>query len=203
MKKNILILFCLIFFQGFSQNGDINLLKKINGSYTESGGKVLTVVTNSINPVALGLPIGMFAVGVIAKDKETRLGSYELTTATILCSILTTTTKFAVDRDRPFVTYPNDVVKYTKAGSHSFPSGHTSMAFTTATSISLLYPKWYVIAPSFLWASAIGYSRMYLGVHYPTDVFAGAIIGAGTSLGTHYLFRYIKRKKEAKQPDKL
>jgi membrane-associated phospholipid phosphatase len=107
--------------------------------------------------------------------------------------------KFSFDRSRPFVTYPNDITKYTKAGSKSFPSGHTSMAFATATSISLMYPKWYIIAPSFLWASSIGYSRMYLGVHYPSDVLAGALLGAGSSIGTHYLFKYLKNRHSKKE----
>jgi membrane-associated phospholipid phosphatase len=95
--------------------------------------------------------------------------------------LITLGLKYTVNRKRPFVTYPDQVVKKTSAGSYSFPSGHTSSAFATATALSLAYPKWYVIAPSFLWAGAVGYSRMELGVHYPTDVLAGALIGAASS----------------------
>jgi membrane-associated phospholipid phosphatase len=203
MRNSLILIIVLFSFKSFSQNGDINLLKKINGSYTHSGGKVMTFVTNSVDYGGIGLPVGLLVTGLIRKDKAMTMNSYELISATLVGSILTTTLKLSIDRTRPFVTYPNDIVKYTKGGSHSFPSGHTSMAFATATSISLMYPKWYVIAPSFLWASSIGYSRMYLGVHYPTDVLAGAILGAGTSIGSHYLFNYIKKKQAAKQPEKL
>jgi membrane-associated phospholipid phosphatase len=66
-------------------------------------------------------------------------------------------------------------------GSYSFPSGHTSDAFALATSVTVAYPKWYIIAPAFTWATAVGYSRMHLGVHYPKDVIAGAIVGAGSA----------------------
>lgn len=45
----------------------------------------------------------------------------------------------------------------------------------------MAYPKWYVIAPAFLWAGSVSYSRMYLGVHYPTDVAAGAALGVGST----------------------
>ena len=65
------------------------------------------------------------------------------------------------------------------------PSGHTSGAFATATALSLKYPEWYVIVPSYLWASSVGLSRMHLGLHYPTDVLAGAVLGAGSAYLTY------------------
>ena len=71
--------------------------------------------------------------------------------------------------------------KMTSGGSPSFPSGHTSDAFSLATALSIVYPKWYVVVPAYAWAVTVGYSRMALGVHYPGDVLAGALIGAGSA----------------------
>jgi len=65
------------------------------------------------------------------------------------------------------------------------PSGHTSTAFATATALTLQYPKWYVIAPSYVYAGLVGYSRMHPGVHHPSDVLAGALIGAGCAYLSH------------------
>ena len=91
-----------------------------------------------------------------------------------------------------------------KAGSWSFPSGHTSSAFALATSLSIVYPKWYVIVPSYLWASSVGYSRMHLGVHYPSDVLAGALVGTGSAFLSHALNKCIHKKvKENSKPKKL
>ena len=80
----------------------------------------------------------------------------------------------------------------------SFPSGHTSFAFATATSLSIKYPRWYVIAPSYLWAGAVGYSRMNLGVHYPSDVLAGAMLGAGSAWLTCKVNDWYWKKKNNK-----
>jgi len=110
--------------------------------------------------------------------------------AVVTCGAITTGLKYAVNRPRPFVTYP-DIIKKGNAGSKSFPSGHTSSAFALATSISLEYPKWYFVAPSFIWSTTVGYSRMRLGVHYPTDVFAGAIVGAGCAWASWWLNKKI------------
>ncbi len=80
-----------------------------------------------------------------------------------------------------------------------FPSGHTSLAFAIATSLSLKYPKWYVIAPSYVWACSVGYSRMNLGVHYPSDVLAGAVLGAGSAFLTYKLNEWFWKKQNNKK----
>ena len=198
--KKILFLLTLLFSSFLqSQNLDINLLKDINHSYTKTGGKVMTFITDSDDPVSFGLPVGLAINGLITKEKRNYVNSLEMLSTSFLSSILTTSLKFTFNRSRPFVTYPNDITQYTHAGSKSFPSGHTSFCFATATSFSLLYPKWYVIAPMYTWASLVGYSRMYLGVHYPSDVIVGAIIGSASAIGTHYLFNYVKNKRSAKK----
>ena len=71
------------------------------------------------------------------------------------------------------------------------PSGHTALAFALATSAALEYKKWYVAVPAFLWASAVGYSRMYLGVHYFSDVLTGAAVGVGSAYLARYLVKII------------
>ena len=67
------------------------------------------------------------------------------------------------------------VLKVTPPSSFSFPSGHTLDAFTSATAIFLYYRKPGIAA--FVVASLIAFSRMYLFVHYPTDILGGIIIG--------------------------
>lgn len=82
--------------------------------------------------------------------------------------------KDLVRRTRPFVAHPQIRPLYT-VHSSSFPAGHAATAFAGATLLSFVAPRG---APAFaLIAVAIGFSRVYVGVHYPADVLAGAAIG--------------------------
>ena len=183
MKKVCCLTVILLIFSSFaanlySQNWDIDLLRKINLERNKSLDGTFTFITNSAGPVSFGAPVLMCGIGLLKHDSTLIRNSIFIESSVVISAILTTVLKYAVNRPRPFVTYP-DIEKVGKGGSPSFPSGHTSEAFAFATSVSLSYPRWYVIAPSFAWAGAVGYSRLDLGVHYPSDVIAGAILGAG------------------------
>jgi Membrane-associated phospholipid phosphatase len=163
-----------------SQNVDIKLLREINLNRNRSLDGTFKTITNSAGIVTYGTPAVMLGVGLLDGDSALKQKAIYMGESVITAAVITTIMKKAINRPRPFVTYP-DIEKLASGGSGSFPSGHTSDAFSFATSLSLAYPKWYVITPSFLWAGAVGYSRMDLGVHYPSDVLAGALVGAGSA----------------------
>jgi membrane-associated phospholipid phosphatase len=194
----LLLVFIFSISNSKAQDKDYLLLKKINDQYTPFGGGIMRGFSDSDTYLALGIPTGLFIYGKVKKNPEMVWNSFESFSSQLINGVATTILKTTIDRARPFVTYPDDIHKHSVAGSKSYPSGHTSMAFAAATSISLQYPKWYVIAPAFIYASGVGYSRMYLGVHYPTDVLAGAVLGAGSSFVTHYTFKFIKKRWELK-----
>jgi membrane-associated phospholipid phosphatase len=77
--------------------------------------------------------------------------------------------------------------------STSFPSGHTQTAFTLATALTILFPRWGI--PLFILAGAVGISRIILTSHYLSDVIAGAGIGIIGTLFIKYFFdRYTSKK---------
>lgn len=101
-------------------------------------------------------------------------------------------TKRAVRRPRPYLVEPgvesrSAVYRPGGRASWSFPSGHAALAFAVATSASLSAPAWYVVVPAVGWAAAVSASRVWLGVHYPSDVLAGAVLGAGLAAAAHVL----------------
>jgi membrane-associated phospholipid phosphatase len=55
-----------------------------------------------------------------------------------------------------------------------------------------------VVAPAYTWAGLVAYSRMHLGVHYPTDLIAGAVLGSGTAILTHKANQWLQNKKKTK-----
>jgi membrane-associated phospholipid phosphatase len=176
----ILILLLIIPVNLLSQNIDIRILRSINSPQTLPSDKFFQFISNSNGYLVIGSPVGMGITGLIKHDnKLVETACVSLVSATVNSGI-TLLMKYTINRVRPFVTYP-DITKKSAAGTPSFPSGHTSSAFAAATSLSLAYPKWYIIAPTFLWAGTVGYSRLDLGVHYPSDVLAGAIVGAGSA----------------------
>lgn len=87
--------------------------------------------------------------------------------------------KNGLKRDRPAEALPDYRSSIIPSDRFSFPSGHTSGAFATATAISIFFPQ---IAPlCYVWAALVGLSRVTLGVHFPTDTIAGAAIGVAST----------------------
>jgi membrane-associated phospholipid phosphatase len=185
----------------FSQNTDIRLLRSINSAETLPSDNLFQFISNSNAYIVIAVPVGMGTCGLIKNDKQLLRNTCTIVAATAFNEVITAAIKYTVNRDRPFITYP-DISKKSGAGSPSFPSGHTSSAFATATSLSLIYRKWYITVPSYTWAGSVGYSRMHLGVHYPSDVLAGALIGSGCAWLTYTVNKKLNVKR-SKYPDKF
>ena len=123
--------------------------------------------------------------------------------------LLATILKVAVDRPRPFSVVPEaDRLLGGTIGS-SFPSGHATTSAAGAVALALLVGRalpWLVTAGLGVLAAAIAFSRVYVGVHYPLDVLAGAALGAAVAtailLGIRPLLRTSRgrQRSEAARP---
>jgi undecaprenyl-diphosphatase len=88
--------------------------------------------------------------------------------------------KNSLKRNRPEAALKNFHSIITPSDQFSFPSGHTSAAFLMATLLGYFYPM--LIIPLYCWALMVGFSRVVLGVHFPTDILFGSILGISTAL---------------------
>lgn len=202
-KFTTIILLCITFSafttQITAQNTDIDILKSLN-SPTPNGLRQYSIfISNTTTVVSFSTPVVMGIVALIGKDDDLLKNALYVGASIGVDGVLTYGMKKAVGRPRPYDTYLGVIIPYKKEGSLSFPSGHTSLAFTTATALSMKYPKWYVIAPTYFWACSVGYSRMNLGVHYPSDVLAGAILGAGSAFVTYKINDWFWKKHQNKK----
>lgn len=109
-----------------------------------------------------------------------------------LSQIIVHSLKRLLSRERPYKIIEQLNTFGIDLSDYSFPSGHTTASFSLATTLALNMPRFSILV-LFL-ASIIAISRIYLGVHYPTDVAAGIILGVGGALIIHsYCLKYVEQ----------
>ncbi|WP_456481584.1 phosphatase PAP2 family protein [Methanopyrus sp.] len=120
------------------------------------------------------------------RDRRT---SYVLTTAVVGTILITTALKVLVGEPRPYVLHVVSPLTIPGKPYESFPSGHTSRSFALATAYHL--ERRGALAPIlWIWAAIVGCSRIILGVHWPHDVIAGALLGITVAVATHRTARW-------------
>jgi membrane-associated phospholipid phosphatase len=158
-------------------NLDITLLRLIHHHRIVAFDQLLYLISFSSSFISIGLVLTILVISLKKKSKSSRFVFYKMLAVLIIAAVVSFTLKQLITRERPFKTYP-DIEKMSEAGNSSFPSGHTLEVFAIAVSFSVAFPKRKYIIPLFIWAALVAYSRMALGVHYPSDVICGMIIGA-------------------------
>ena len=192
MKKGFILLLTALLMacQLPAQNWDINTVKKVNDWDVHGLSRGLS---HSGLILSVGLPSAMGIYALIQKDEPLLKNAIYIGTSVIEAVGITYAMKYSIDRQRPYEKYPGLITPIEAEDSPSFPSGHTAAAFSLATSLSIKYPKWYVIAPSAVWACGVGFARINQGVHYPSDVLTGAAIGVGCAFVNVYVNRWLNK----------
>jgi undecaprenyl-diphosphatase len=128
------------------------------------------------------------ALALVLAVRWRRPELFPIVTATVFAADeITRGLKHLVGRERPYVARPEPEPLLTPDLDLSFPSGHASTSFAGATLLALLLPSFAI--PFYVLAALIAWSRVYVGVHYPLDILAGAMLGVGVALLATALLR--------------
>ncbi len=136
---------------------------------------IMPFITNPRNFYILFLIIWFLMV--FSSKYRYRIAGWSIIIAVAISDVLSSKIlKHLILRPRPFEVLP-DVYKLVSSAGPSFPSSHAVNSFTVATLITLFLKNPVYTTIAFIVAFLSGFSRIYVGVHYPLDVIAGAIIG--------------------------
>ncbi len=197
MRKLLMLVglfFCLFTTVTQAQSiSELNTLRRINPNNPNSA--VWNNLSNTSKYISVGVPVGYFVAGLMHDDKALKQKAAYTAAAILLNTASTTLLKNVIKRERPYNSYTG-IFPDKIESDYAFPSGHTSSAFATATSLAIATKKWYVAVPAFAWSAGVGYSRIYLGQHYPSDVIMGALVGSSSALICHWATKQLAKRKK-------
>ena len=173
---------------------DFGILYFFNGSHTEILDNIMIFLTQLGDKGIFWIVI---AVALLFSSKTRKCGIFMLVSMGIGLLIGNGIIKNLVARPRPYWIDESITLLIPGLSDYSFPSGHTLASFEAAIMIFLFNKKWGI--PAIILSVLIGISRLYLFVHFPTDVLAGAILGTIISLTVYYIGNKIEDKFLKKQ----
>lgn len=163
---------------------DVRIFRDFNNIQSSFVNSFVNITNESIVPVLIGVPIGLYAGSRMSDNKYGENSAVLLALSELTSGAVSQVMKWIFKRPRPFRTLNNVYLSDTNnvKGTYSFPSGHSTNSFTIATSLTLRYTDEPVlIAGCYTYAVLVALGRVYWGVHYPSDILAGALIGAGSA----------------------
>ena len=171
--------------EGEGLPGDRSILEFLHAHTSPAQDAVALVLARLGGPVGGSVLAGGIALGLWLAGQRRAFGFFSL--AVVGAELMNAAAKVLLARARP-----NLWVSLAPLTSYSFPSGHSMAAAALATAgIVLLWGtrwRWVAVVVGCVWTLAMGWSRLYLGVHYPSDVLAGWVGSVGWVWGLHVLF---------------
>lgn len=174
--------------------GEILILQGIQQAMSGEAGQALSVFFSRYLVFVFAFLVAI--LGFWRKRRHLRKIVYEATWAALIAMVVATVSGQFIGRIRPFIADASvQALIPPPLTIYSFPSGHTATAFAAA--VVLVYGSPGIGMLALLAATLIGFGRMATGVHYPTDVLAGALLGSLVGVIVHYVKLRQTIKKQA------
>jgi undecaprenyl-diphosphatase len=150
--------------------------QRIQHSFLDAFFSKITHLGGATATILISICIAIFAHGAL------RIAGIQSLIALTVSHIPVAIIKKKYPRLRPYLVLPQTIIGKNPLTDHSFPSGHTTAIFSTMIPLMMALPVFSVILlPLTL---LVGISRIYLGLHYPSDCLAGGVIGTTAALAT-------------------
>lgn len=177
---------------GASDRSDHALLHWVNRRQNPVFAATMRVADASFYPIAFGSVPAYWAVALLSEGvPSSDAVHYSIGWAATAGSTLLL--KRVIARERPFVSDQDLIIRYSASelnelgDTSSMPSGHSSMSVFAATYLAIQVDTPAATIGGGLWASSVVVSRVWNGVHFPSDVLAGSVLGAGVALLVRHL----------------
>ncbi|WP_316572268.1 phosphatase PAP2 family protein [Neobacillus sp. YIM B06451] len=157
---------------------ECNIYSMINNRYDQKGLNLFFHQITHLGGATATISFTVFFI--LCFDFPTKLWGLESALSLLTSHLFVFSTKKIYPRARPYLSLPNARVGKNPLKDHSFPSGHTTAIFSIITPFIFHLPILGLIL--FPLACCVGVSRVFLGLHYPSDVLAGALVGMGFGL---------------------
>ena len=171
--------------EGEGLPGDRRILTLLHAHGSPAQDAAAAWLSRAGGPLVASLLVSTLALGLLLTRRHRALRFFGL--SVVGAGLLNLAAKFLLTRPRPALW----VVLHPEL-SYSFPSGHAMAAAALAAALGfLLWPtrwRWVAVGLGAAWALSMGWARVYLGVHYPSDVLAGWLGSVGWVSGLHLLF---------------
>lgn len=181
---------------------DYQLLTYIQNSRPKGLDSFFQLISEQTTSITIGVITALIFLGLLMQQhKHLLMKGLKLLVVILLNATVVIILKILINRPRPFDTF-EDIEKLTSGGSPSFPSGHASEVFALAFAMLFIVKNRVAFYIFLFWAILIAYSRISLGVHYPSDVLVGALIGTGMAYLVSKLFdTYLPEGSPTKNTD--
>ncbi|PRY04295.1 undecaprenyl-diphosphatase [Pontibacter ummariensis] len=167
---------------------DLYTLEILNDSRLTALDIFLISLTTTAYGVGLLVPICIYLTGHFRKMLLLKLKAFQYMFAMCLNVLFVGTLKYTINRPRPFVSH-DTIKQLVDVSSPSFPSGHTAFVFTAAVSIWIMFRDVRLRGFLFVWTLLVAYSRLALGVHYPSDVLGSIVLGTTAAWMADFVFQ--------------
>lgn len=177
-------------------NYDQWLLLAVNGSHTEWQDALWYAVSSRVSWILIALAFVLTLIQMGKLDWRRSLLTLGVLALSIVLAdqVASGWIKHLVERPRPTHTAGLaemlHIVNGYRGGMYGFVSSHAANSFAVALLVSLIFRRWHVSASLFLWAALQCYSRVYLGVHYPTDILGGMLVGFAAAGICYAVYRF-------------